>query len=216
MKKIISIVLLIVFVTTIVACSNSDNTKTEDRVGVYPYELSEREEGLLRTFDLSGNSQIISFRAPSKAISLHVNIYTLDENAKWNAISGGAISIGVDREPLDELVGIFAMQVHPDDSMDFSITCGAMGLYTMEPIASNVQITASTKVFLTYFQEIELNKEIPVALMVYDSGTSIRAYSLADYFEPTRFSEMDLVQVVTLTFLDSDISFSPACYLNCH
>ena len=216
MKKIILLFLLVVFATSPVACSNSDNTKTEDRVGVYPYELSEREEGLLRAFDLSGNSQIISFRAPSKAISLHVNIYTLDENAKWNAISGGAISIGVDREPLDGLVGIFAMQVHPDYSMDFSITCGAMGLYTMEPIASNVQITASTKVFLTYFQEIELNKEIPVALMVYDSGTSIRAYSLADYFEPTRFSEMDLVQVVTLTFLDSDISFSPACYLNCH
>jgi len=50
------------------------------------------------------------------------------------------------------------------------------------------------------FQGIEMDKEIPVAIMVYDSGTIMRSYSLQDYFEPSKFEGMDLVQVVTLTF----------------
>ena len=41
---------------------------------------------------------------------------------------------------------------------------------------------------------ISLNK------MVYDSGSSMRGYSLQDYSSPSIFGEMDLVKVVTLTF----------------
>ncbi len=41
--------------------------------------------------------------------------------------------------------------------------------------------------------------------MVYDSGTSVQSYSLQDYFEPSKFSEVDLVQVVTLTFTDEKL-----------
>ena len=37
-KKIISIVLLVVFAMSLAACSNSTNTKTENKEGVYPYE----------------------------------------------------------------------------------------------------------------------------------------------------------------------------------
>jgi hypothetical protein len=58
----------------------------------------------------------------------------------------------------------------------------------------------SMKGFLQEFQRIEMDKEIPVAFMVYDSGTIMRSYSLQDYFEPSKFEGMDLVQVVTLTF----------------
>ena len=59
---------------------------------------------------------------------------------------------------------------------------------------------ASTKKFLTEFQEIELGKEIPVALLVYADGRGMRNHSLQEYFEPQNFAGMELVQVVTLTF----------------
>ena len=61
---------------------------------------------------------------------------------------------------------------------------------------------ASVKGFLQEFQPIAMNTEIPVALMVYDSGTSMKSYTLQDYFEPSKFDGMDLVQVVTLEFSD--------------
>ena len=72
-------------------------------------------------------------------------------------------------------------------------------------IILDAETMASTKGFLQEFQKIEINKEIPVALMVYDSGTSMRSYSLKDYFDPSKFDGMDLVQVVTLTFADENL-----------
>jgi len=56
------------------------------------------------------------------------------------------------------------------------------------------------KKILQEFQRIEMDNEIPIAFMVYDSGTIMRSYSLQDYFKPSIFEGMDLVQVVTLTF----------------
>jgi hypothetical protein len=49
---------------------------------------------------------------------------------------------------------------------------------------------------------IEINKEIPIAIMIYDTGVMMRAYSLEDFFSPSRFEKMNLVQAVTLTFTD--------------
>jgi len=184
------------------ACSNIEFTKKDDRVGVYPYELTEREETLLQAFGMDGNSQMLSFHAPHEAISLNVNVYLLNENAEWVTIGGGGISIGTVREPVDEISGMFTMQLNKDYSIDFIIFNGGSASYTTEAVAPPSEIVASTKAFLTEFHEIEVNKEIPVAVMVYNSGTSMRSGSLEAYFEPELFSGMDYVQAVTLTFSD--------------
>ena len=201
-KKIISIALLVVLAMSLAACSNSTNTKTENKEGVYPYELSEREENILQAFGMGGNSQILSFRAPSEAISLEVNVYMLDENGEWKGYSGGGISIGTEREPFEVLTGMFTIQLHKDYSIDFNISTGGRASYTTESVTSVPEVMASTKAFLTDFKEIEINKEIPVALMVYDSGTSMRSITPETYFEPALLSDMDFVQAVTLTFSD--------------
>ena len=54
-------------------------------------------------------------------------------------------------------------------------------------------------------QKIELGKEIPVSVLVYDNGNSMRSYTTEDYFEPEKFKYMDLVQAVTLEFSDQEI-----------
>lgn len=54
-------------------------------------------------------------------------------------------------------------------------------------------------------QKIELGKEIPVSVLVYDNGNSMRSYTTEDYFEPEKFKDMDLVQAVTSEFLDQEI-----------
>ena len=53
--------------------------------------------------------------------------------------------------------------------------------------------------------KIELGKEIPVSVLVYDNGNSMRSYITEDYFEPEKFKDMDLVQAVTLEFWDQEI-----------
>lgn len=207
MKKFASVVLLFIITVTLVGCSNkTEMPKLLDKEGVAPYELSESEKYILQSFGMDSNSQIVSFNAPKDAITLNVNVYRLQNNENWSNIGGGAISIGIDREPTKQLVGTFTIQLKENYAIDFNINSSGRASYKTDEISLSTEVVTSAKVFLREFQEIEINKEIPVALMVYDSGTSMRSYSLNDYFEPSKFEEMDLVQVVTLTFSNKELT----------
>ena len=108
-------------------------------------------------------------------MGLEVTVYRLGDDLAWKKTGGGEV-IGGSPE---DVSGVFAMEAGPE----------AYG-YSMN-------------VFLTEFQEMELDGEIPVALLLRDSGTGIRSHSLAHYYDPSAFEGMDLVQAVTLTFTSS-------------
>ena len=205
-RKILFPLILIIIAMVIVACSNTtDSPKLLTKEGITPYDLSESEKYILQSFGMEGNSQIISFHAPKEAITLNVNVYRLEVDKSWKSIGGGAVSIGTDREPIDQLTGTFTMQLKENYAIDFNINTSGRASFKTNEIILDAETMASTKGFLQEFQKIEINKEIPVALMVYDSGTSMRSYSLQNYFEPSKFDGMDLVQVVTLTFTDKEL-----------
>lgn len=205
-KRLFSLILIFTIVMALVACSNkTDLPKLLTKEGIIPYELSESEKYILQSFGMEGNSQIISFHAPKESITLNVNVYRLESDGNWGSIGGGAVSIGTDREPIEQLTGTFTMQLKENYEIDFNINASGRASYKIDEIILDAEIMASSKGFLQEFQKIEINKEIPVALMVYDSGTSMRSYSLQDYFEPSKFDGMDLVQVVTLTFTDKEL-----------
>ena len=186
MKRIYKLIMTLTIITVLAACSSkADPPKLLAKEGISPYELSENGKYILQSFGMEDNSQIITFHAPEKAITLNVNVYKLENAGGWENIVGGGISIGTERKPTEGLIGTFTMQLKENYAID-------------------LEIKASTKSFLQDFQKIELNKEIPVAIMVYDSGTTMRSYSLKDYFEPSKFEGMDLAQVVTLTFSDKE------------
>ncbi|WP_353094635.1 hypothetical protein [Tissierella praeacuta] len=105
---------------------------------------------------MEGNSHIISFHAPKEAITLNVNAYRLE---------GG--------ENLEH----YWLRSY------FNINAGGRTLYKTDEIILDVETMAYNKDFLQEFHKIEINKEIPVALMVYDSVRSMRNYSLQDYFD---------------------------------
>ena len=205
-RKILFPLILIIIAMVIVACSNTtDSPKLLTKEGITPSDLSESEKYILQSFGMEGNSQIISFHAPKEAITLNVNVYRLEVDKSWKSIGGGAVSIGTDREPIDQLTGTFTMQLKENYAIDFNINTSGRASFKTNEIILDAETMASTKGFLQEFQKIEINKEIPVALMVYDSGTSMRSHSLQDYFDPSKFDGMDLVQVVTLTFADENL-----------
>lgn len=205
-KRFFSLILIFIIVMALVACSNkTDSPKLLAKEGIIPYELSESEKYILQSFGIEGNSQIISFHAPKEAITLHVNVYRLGCGENWNNIGGGGISIGADRKPIDQLTGTFTMQLKENYAIDFNINSGGRASFKTDEIILDTETMVFTKGFLQELQKIEINKEIPVALMVYDSGTSMKNYSVQDYFEASNFDGMDLVQVVTLTFTDEEL-----------
>lgn len=205
-KKVISIILILATVMILAACSNkAGSPKILTREGISPYELSESERYVLQSFGMEGNSQIISFHAPKEAITLNTNVYKMENGRSWSSMGSGGISIGMEREPTNELTGTFTMKLKENYAMELNINSGgARATYNIDEIMLETETLASTKDFLQEFQKIEINKEIPVAIMVYDSGREMSGYSVEDYFHPEKFHEMDLVQVVTLTFTDKE------------
>ena len=200
-KRFYFLISIFIIAIVLVACSNDkESPKSLVKEGIQPYNLSESEKYILRSFGMEENSQILSFRAPKEAIALDVNVYKLKGDKKWDVISSGGISIGKEREPIDQLIGTFTMQLRENYAIEFNINSAGRSSFKTNEIILDTETMISTIGFLQEFQEIEMDKEIPVALMVYDSGTSMRSHSLQDYFDPSKFDGMDLVQVVTLTF----------------
>lgn len=206
MKKLVSIFLFIAMIMTLVSCSKTEsNFKLLDKEGIAPYELSDRDKYLLQAFNIDNNYQIISFKAPKEAVTLRVNVYSLKDGSNLESLGECAVSIGSEREADEQSAGTFTMSLKENYSMDLNINTNGRASYKTEELTFDSEGIASTRKFLTEFHDIELNKEIPVAVMVYDSGSSIQSYSLQDYFEPSKFKGMDLAQFVTLTFTDKEL-----------
>ena len=162
--------------------------------------LSEDAAYLLQVFDLDNSAQLLALRAPEGAVGLEVTVYRLGDDLAWKKTGGGEV-IGGSPE---DVSGVFAMEAGPDQVVSLHFHGGGVG-YAIEtdPIPTPEAYGYSMNVFLTEFQEMELDEEIPVALLLRDSGTGIRSHSLAHYYDPSVFEGMDLVQAVTLTFTSS-------------
>lgn len=203
MRKVIAIFLNIVTILLFSSCTgNTDAPKMLSKEGIAPYDLSEGEMYLLQSLGLDLNTNIVSFKAPEAAKSLKVNVYLLNDKGTWDVTGGGQVSLGQDAGPDARLEGTFAMMLKDNFAISFSINTKGRALYKTDKLDVNYEIVASSKVFLSDFQEIEINKEIPVAIMIYDSGNSMKSYSIDDFFSPSKFEDMDLVQAVTLIFTD--------------
>lgn len=200
-SKRFNLIIVLLILLVLVACSNNEsNLKPLAKEGIKPYDLSDNDKLLLRSFGMESNSQIISFNAPKEINSLELKAYKLGDNKKWETTGSGEISIGNEKKPTNKLIGTFTMQLREDYVIEYNINTVGRASFKTDKIILDTEDVISTRNFLQEYQEIEVNKEIPVALMVYDSGTIMRTYSLEDYFNPIKFEGMDLVQVVTLKF----------------
>ena len=72
-----------------------------------------------------------------------------------------------------------------------------------DPLPLDPNSTMHTWAFLTDPQTIQLDQPIPVALLAYDTGTSMSSLDLQDYFHPENLTGPDLVQAVTVTFSET-------------
>lgn len=237
MRKLLSVLMILLMIVALASCtgdkappdlpekagidpyelSEGDKEPPDlpEKVGVGPYELSQSDKELLQAFGIgSYDSQIISFKAPEETESIGVRVYILKEDEHWESIGETRLSSGEHGSP-GAYDGTFTMQLRDNYSVEYILMSGSGGMSskTVE-IDIGGKHLASVKGFLTEFREIEIDKEIPVAVMVYDgvneSSTSIRSHEPEHYFTPSVFEGMDLVQAVTLVFSDKENPPAPA------
>ncbi len=203
MKRKLPFILLLSSILTLTACSDTEvSSNILDKEGIAPYELSEKDQNLLASFGITDNAQIISFRAPAEAATLQVSVYQSNNGSSWEKIGGGAVSIGTSGKSPDQLSGTFTMRQHRDHSMEFHLDCSGHFSFETEPITFGSESVGSTMGFLESFENIELNAEIPVAVMLCGSGTRMPGCTPQDYFDPSKFEGIDFAQAVTLEFSD--------------
>lgn len=200
-----AIILSAGIITSLTACDTmweSSEAAQSERIG--PYELSQREEDLLQALGMDHNTQVLAFQAPRSTKSIAVHAYYMKDSTKWEALGGLSLLAGEDTMEEEALTGIFTMVLGENYSMDFNITSNGRASLQTEEIPMENNEMASLKGFMTTYQDIELNSEIPVAIMVYDSGSQLESYTLDDFNNPARFKGLDLVQAVTVTFLSEE------------
>ena len=203
MKRIL---LLLSLALLLCGCSREETQSgIPKEEGVAPYELSQDQQELLGAFGMEDSARLFAFLAPEEAITIEVTACRLTDAGAWEVTGSGAMSIGTDRQPVSRLSGTIAMEQRDNYSIDFNINCAGRGSFSSEEIELEQEPLGSTGCFLTEFQPIELNKEIPLAIVVDDSGTSMRSYTPQDYYEVSLFEGMDLVQAVTVRFTDREI-----------
>ena len=87
-----------------------------------------------------------------------------------------------------------------DYAIYFKLSAGLKIEYTVEK--PDFTRFGSSHAYMTNFVDIELNKEIPIAIMAYTSGTTMQSFVVEDYSDLSRFEEYDYVQIVTVEFGD--------------
>lgn len=201
-RRLICFAGIFVAMGILTACQDKKETGQNLKEGIGPYELSQREEDLLEALGMAQDVQILWFQVPKGTKSVMVHAYSMKDGSSWEQEDIGGVSLVSGDGGKEELSGLITMSLKDNYSIDISVTAnGARYSATTDEIPLDKEIIGSSKGFMTSSQSIETGQEIPVAIMVYDSGTRMESYTLEDYFSPSKFQGMDFVQAVTVSFL---------------
>ena len=178
MKKRFLLIFLVLSLFMAVGCGNELEVEVaevvEDEIGIKPYDLSPENKDLLKTLNLDRDSNILSFKAPRGVKNIKASIYILDENGEWKEID--RLNNKVEDEDFhnkDFLEGTFSMVIDIVHTEKIVIKLGSSirslvrdkeDIYVEGELFEGSYVSSSK--FLEEFREIELNKEIPLAIKI--------------------------------------------------
>lgn len=205
MRKIIA-VMLCVCVLAFAGCSNTEDTTDKDtasqgakyleKEGIAPYDLSEGEEYILNVMNIKKDALLVSYNATENTKMLMVRVYNLNDG-QWDEIGNLAFVIADDNKH-----GTISIMEKDNYVLELStISASAKS----EKIDDENQYVQSQKAVINDFQNIELNKEIPVAIYINDSDTAGVPIELSEFSDPSNFEGIDLVRAVTFEFMDETL-----------
>lgn len=205
MRKIIA-VMLCVCVLAFAGCSNTEDTTDKDtaaqgakyleKEGIAPYDLSEGEEYILDVMNIKKDTLLVSYNATENTKMLMVRVYNLNDG-QWDEIGNITFVIADDNKH-----GTISIMEKDNYVLELStISASAKS----EKIDDENEYVQSQKTVINDFQNIELNKEIPVAIYINDSDTAGVPIELSEFSDPSNFEGIDLVRAVTFEFMDETL-----------
>lgn len=198
--------MLCVCVLAFAGCSNTEDTTDKDtaaqgakyleKEGIAPYDLSEGEEYILNVMNIKKDALLVSYNATENTKMLMVRVYNLNDG-QWDEIGNLAFVIADDNKH-----GTISIMEKDNYVLELStISASAKS----EKIDDENQYVQSQKTVINDFQNIELNKEMPVAIYINDSDTAGVPIELSEFSDPSNFEGIDLVRAVTFEFMDETL-----------
>ena len=183
------------------ACAGEDGFSPQlpDQPGVQPLPLSEDAAYLLQVFDLDDSAQILALRAPEGAVGLEVTVYRLGDDLAWKKTGGGEV-IGGSPE---DVSGMFAMELGSGQALSFRLHLGsAAASWGSEAAPSPLagEAPARRDILLSAFQAMELDQELPVALLLWGGESGLGNPTLEGYGQPALLNGVEQAQAITLRF----------------
>lgn len=205
MRKIIA-VMLCVCVLAFAGCSNTEDTTDKDtaaqgakyleKEGIAPYDLSEGEEYILNVMNIKKDTLLVSYNATENSKMLMVRVYNLNDG-QWDETGNLTFVIADDNKH-----GTISIM----EKDNYVLELSTISAYTeSEKIDDENEYVQSQKTVINDFQNIELNKEIPVAIYINDSDTAGVPIELNEFSDPSNFEGIDLVRAVTFEFMDETL-----------
>lgn len=205
MRKIIA-VMLCVCVLAFAGCSNTEDTTDKDtaaqgakyleKEGIAPYDLSEGEEYILNVMNIKKDTLLVSYNATENTKMLMVRVYNLNDG-QWDETGNLNFVIADDNKH-----GTISIMEKDNYVLELStISASAKS----EKIDDENEYVQSQKTVINDFQNIELNKEMPVAIYINDSDTAGVPIELSEFSDPSNFEGIDLVRAVTFEFMDETL-----------
>lgn len=206
MRKIIA-VMPCVCVLAFAGCSNTEEDTTDkdtaaqgakylEKEGIAPYDLSEGEEYILDVMNIKKDTLLVSYNAAENTKMLMVRAYNLNDG-QWDETGNLTFVIADDNKQ-----GTISIMEKDNYVLELStISASAKS----EKIDDENQYVQSQKAVINDFQNIELNKEISVAIYINDSDTAGVPIELSEFSDPSNFEGIDLVRAVTFEFMDETL-----------
>lgn len=205
MRKIIA-VMPCVCVLAFAGCSNTEDTTDKDtaaqgakyleKEGISPYDLSEGEEYILNVMNIKKDTLLVSYNAAENTKMLMVRVYNLNDG-QWDET--GNLTFVIAENNKQGTISIM-------EKDNYVLELSTISAYTeSEKIDDENQYVQSQKTVINDFQNIELNKEIPVAIYINDSDTAGVPIELSEFSDPSNFEGIDLVRAVTFEFMDETL-----------
>ena len=193
MRKIIAVILC-VCVLAFAGCSNTEDTTDKDtaaqgakyleKEGIAPYDLSDGEEYILNVMNIKKDALLVSYNATENTKMLMVRVYNLNDG-QWDETGNLAFVIADDNKQ-------GTISIMEKDNYALELSAGFTSSKS-EKIDDENEYIRSQKIVINDFQNIELNKEIPVAIYINDSDTAGVPIELSEFSDPSNFEGIDLV-----------------------
>lgn len=202
-KYIISCCLILLLILSSCTGKSMEASLLPTKEGIAPVTLSERENQIINLLD-KGNSAFFAMKAPKESKRLQILLHTLKEDGTWDTTqTNNDMFRGEDSSDVQPLEGVFSLTRNDDCSI--AMRCeNKNGVTTLLNDIPAPQLSfdsnSGSSSFLWHFQSIELDKEIPIAILALNQNNRITPPSLRDYYDTSKLADYDFVQVVTFTF----------------